>query len=140
MRWIFVLLLIGVASLTRAEIVVPAQTLPAGTIITSADLTLDARSYNGVVSRMETAIGKEARVVLYAGRPIKREDLMEPATIQRNQIVPLIFTQAGLRISTGGRALDRGSPGDLIRVMNVSSRKTLFGRVQEDGSVDVSNP
>ncbi len=128
------------ASMASADVVVPVQTLRAGTILTAEDLRVDGRSYSGTVEDLSAAIGKEARVVLYAGRPIRREDITEPATVQRNQIVPLVFERAGLRISTGGRALDRGSPGDLIRVMNVSSRKTLFGRILPDGSVDVSNP
>lgn len=140
MRVIPILLSIIVVGPVLADVVVPRQTMRAGSILKSEDLRVDGRSINGMVDNLSSAIGKEARVALYAGRPIRREDLTAPATIQRNQIVPLIFENLGLSISTGGRALDRGSPGDLIRVMNISSRKTLFGRVLPNGSVDVSNP
>ena len=78
--------------------------------------------------------------MLYAGRPILPEHLMEPARVQRNEIVPLVFRQSGLSIATSGRVLDRGAIGDTVRVMNLSSRTTLFGTVLADGSVDVTGP
>ena len=70
-------------------------------------------------------IGMETRVVLYAGRPILRGDVGPPAIVQRNQIVPLIYSGGGLRIVTEGRALGRGAAGETIRIMNLTSRTTV---------------
>ena len=39
---------------------------------------------------------------------------------------------------TLGRALGAGGEGDVIRVMNISSRATLMARVNADGSVTVA--
>jgi len=85
----------------------------------------------------EDVIGMESRVVLYAGRPIRADDLIAPAIVKRNQIAPILFNNAGLSISTYGRVLDRGAAGDVVRVMNLASRSTLFGQVQENGSIRV---
>ena len=49
----------------------------------------------------------------------------------------LLETEDGLRILTEGRALARGGVGDVIRVMNLSSRTTVSGRIAADGSVHV---
>ena len=49
----------------------------------------------------------------------------------------LVFLKGGLRIATEGRALGRGSEGEIIRVMNLSSRTTVSGRIQSDGSIEV---
>jgi flagella basal body P-ring formation protein FlgA len=118
--------------------VVPVQTIRANTILTAADVRLSKNTSGAGLRDIADVVGMETRVVLYAGRPIRGEDIGPPALVERNQIVPLVFEEAGLSITTPGRALDRGAAGEMIRVMNVSSRTTLFGTVLPDGRVDVS--
>ncbi|MEP4194555.1 MAG: flagellar basal body P-ring formation chaperone FlgA [Aliishimia sp.] len=138
MRWLLITFLVLVGSFTRAETVVTVKTVRANTLLTASDLTIKPESVSGGISDVSLVIGMEARVVLYAGRPIKEEHLTEPAIVQRNEIVPLVFEQSGLSISTNGRALDRGAVGDMIRVMNLASRTTLFGKVLSNGAIDVT--
>ncbi|WP_254684892.1 flagellar basal body P-ring formation chaperone FlgA [Tateyamaria omphalii] len=118
--------------------VTPTRTLRPGTVITSADLALLDVVQPGVFDRLLDVVGQEARIALYAGRPIPFDAIGPPAIINRNQIVPLFFNTSGLSITTEGRALERGGIGDRVRVMNLSSRATLFGFVQEDGSIKVT--
>ena len=140
MRWLLVICLVCLGSLTRADAVVPIATIRANTVLTNAHVTLDSRFSGAGLSKLSDVIGMEARVVLYAGRPILADHLMPPARVQRNQIVPLVFRNAGLSIATSGRVLDRGAVGDIVRVMNLASRATLFGTVRANGSIDVSGP
>jgi flagella basal body P-ring formation protein FlgA len=42
-----------------------------------------------------------------------------------------------LLIATEGRALARGGAGDYLRVLNLSSRNTITGRVDKSGAVVV---
>jgi flagellar basal body P-ring formation protein FlgA len=49
----------------------------------------------------------------------------------------LRYAAGPLAITTEGRALARGGAGDVIRVLNLSSRNTVTGRVQPDGAVSV---
>ena len=90
-----------------------------------------------VISEIIDVIGQEARTALYANRPILFDQLGPPALIERNQIIQLKFAGSSLVISTEGRALERGGVGDRVRIMNLSSRTTLFGYVQADGHVAV---
>ena len=83
------------------------------------------------------AIGQEARVTLYAGRPIPLSGLAPPALVERNQLVTLIFRRGGLDIRADGRALGRGAAGDEIRIMNLGSRSTIFGTVAGPALVTV---
>lgn len=122
-----------------AETVVAARTIPARSIIGPEDLLLRDIEAVGSLNDIELAIGLEARVALYAGRPVRAGDLGPPAVVDRNQIVSLIYHSAGLTISTEGRSLDRASPGDLIRVMNVMSRQTVTARIDENGNAHVAN-
>jgi len=136
MRWLLTLVLMATAGL--AEVVTPTRTLRPGTLITTEDLVVKGIDQPGMFDRIEDVAGQEARVALYAGRPIPFEAIGPPALINRNEIVTLLFQTAGVTINTEGRALERGGVGDRVRIMNLSSRATLFGFVQPDGSVKVS--
>lgn len=120
-----------------AEIVVPARTIRAREIIAAGDLVLKSQQMSGAVAAMHEAVGMEARVALYPGRPIRRSDIGPPAIVDRNALVQLVFRRGALIISTEGRALGRGGAGDRIRVMNLASRATVSGRILPDGTIEV---
>ena len=113
--------------------VVAARTIPAKTLIDPDDLLLRQVATPGAVTDPGQIIGQEARVALYAGRPIRSADIGPPAVVERNQIVTLVYARNGLVIRTEGRALDRAGPGDVIRVMNVMSRHSVRARINEGG-------
>jgi len=127
-------LLICCALPAWADTVVPTRTIPAKAVIMPEDLALNRQTIAGAVSDPAQIIGMEARVALFAGRPIRPADVGFPAVVERNEIIPLYFQQGSLMISTEGRALGRGGPGDLIRVMNISSRSTVTARIGADGA------
>jgi flagella basal body P-ring formation protein FlgA len=122
-----------------ADTVVSARTIRANQIITEMDVTFTQGDLTTGFSRLSDVIGQEARVALYAGRPILVGDIGPPAVVDRNQIVALSYNSHGIMISTEGRALERGAIGDMIRVMNLGSRATLFGQIRSDGSIEVRN-
>ena len=121
-----------------ADTVLAARTIRAQTIIGPGDVVVKSVDVPGAATSPDSVIGMEARVSLYAGRPIRRGDIGQPALVDRNQIVPLIFERNGLRITTEGRSLGRAGAGDPVRVMNLSSRNTVSGRVLPDGRIMVS--
>lgn len=135
MRWAVILALC--AAPAAAETLVPLRTIRAQQIVGPADLGLIDETVPGALTLPDEAIGQEARRTLYAGRPIRAEDLGPPAIVERNAIVSLAYSRAGLRILTEGRALARGGAGDVIRVMNLASKSTVTGRIAADGSVIV---
>jgi flagella basal body P-ring formation protein FlgA len=60
--------------------------------------------------------------------------------VDRNQIIPLAYAAGDLTILTEGRALARGGVGDVIEVMNLSSRNKVLGQIGPDGVVRVGPP
>ena len=135
-RWLLVFLLL--AQMAAADVVTPRRTLRPGTLITAQDLIIRDGAQAGAFDRITDVAGQEARVALYAGRPIPFDAIGPPAIVNRNQIVPLRFRATGLSITTEGRAMERGGVGDRIRIMNLQSRATLFGLVRADGSIEVT--
>jgi len=135
MRFLAVMALLTTPAL--ADSMVATRTIKAKSVITAEDVAQVAAVIPGAVSLPEEAVGKEARVTLYAGRPIRPEDIGSPALVDRNQSVILLFQSAGLTIRVEGKALDRGGEGDAIRAMNMTSRQTVTGIVAHDGTIHV---
>lgn len=136
MKW-FVIILSLLASSAIGETLVAARTVRSHAIIGPEDVLLKDVNVDGAFDRVEDVIGQEARVALYAGRPIRFGDIGPAAIIKRNQIVMLIYRRGGLSIATDARSLGRGGVGDLIRVMNLTSRTTVTGIIGADGTVTV---
>lgn len=130
-------LLLLMATPVSAETLVAARAIRAQTILTEADLSVIAEAVPGMLAAPEQAVGLEARTMLYAGRPIRPEDVGPPAVVERNALVTLVFIRRGLTITAEGRALGRGGAGDAIRVINLASRTTITGTVAPDGRVIV---
>lgn len=135
MRWLFAVLCL--AGTAHADVLTPVRAIRPHEVISASDLKLMPGDMAGMVSEPVEIVGQEARVALYPGRPIRRRDIGAPALVERNQLVALIFENGGLRIAAEGRALARGAEGERLRLMNLSSRTTVTGTVQRDGTVVV---
>lgn len=137
MRFLLAPLLVASAHMALAETLVPTRTIRAREIIAPEDLTWMSSDVPGAISDLDEVLGMEARVSLYAGRPISPADIGPPALIDRNQIVIVEFTRGGLSISTEARALNRAAAGEAVRLMNINSRATVLGIVSDDGTIRV---
>jgi len=126
---------LALSSSVAADALVPTRTIRAKSIISYDDLVMKTGSTGSAISSYDQLVGKEAKIALYAGRPIRIQDVGPPALVDRNQIVKIIYAGPVLTISTEGRALDRAAVGDRIRVMNLSSKATVFGTISPNGSV-----
>ncbi len=130
-------LLLALPALAEAGTVVPVRPIRGQSILTAADLSLNEEDTPGALSSIEAAVGKEAKVTLYTGRPILESQIGAPALVERNQLVRITFSNGALSITTEGRALDRAGVGEEVRVMNLSSRQVVTGQVTANGGVAV---
>jgi flagellar basal body P-ring formation protein FlgA len=126
-------------TLVSAESVIALRTIPAQSILSAQDVDVVDAAIPGAVSDAGTVVGLAARITIYAGHPIRSADFGSAATVERNQIVQIIYVAGSLQIVTEGRALGRGASGEMIRVMNLASRTTVSGLVTETGTVRVGN-
>ncbi len=137
----FFLLMATQGRAQEVDYVMPTRIIRAQEVVGADLLTLKAgtgKEAAGLyIQNPEEVIGLEARVALYPNRPIRPEDLVPPALVNRNQMVELVYNAGSLSISAEGRALQRAAAGDTIRVMNTLSRVTVSARVLHDGRVEV---
>lgn len=137
MKLLLAIIGIVLAQTAVADIIVPVRTIRAKEIIAAEDLVYKNMEAPGALDQPADIIGQEARIALYAGRPIHLGDIGAPAIVDRNDLVKIVFRQGGLEIATEGRSLGRGAEGDYVRVMNLASRTTINGRIRADGTIEV---
>lgn len=106
-----------------------ARTVTAGEIIEKADISwveIEAgRLPRDVLADLEAIVGKAARRPLPAGRLLRQRDISKPVLIQKGALVTMVVVAPGLELSATGRVLENGSRGDLVRVMNIGSKRTV---------------
>jgi len=120
-----------------AETVIAAGTIRGQSLIMPSDIALVPGITPGALSDPTDAIGMEAAVNLYAGRPIRPGDLRPAAIIERNSLVTIRYAHGQLMIIADGRAMDRAAAGEALRVMNLSSRTTVTATAAAPGLVTV---
>lgn len=127
---------IGTAAL--ADTLTAARLVRANTVIVAADIAMSDVLIPGALGNDAQVVGLETRVTLYPGHPIRPEDVGPPALVERNQSVILVYRRGGLTILAEARSLSRGAVGEVVKAINLSSRTTVVGLVQPDGTVSVS--
>ncbi|WP_439138805.1 flagellar basal body P-ring formation chaperone FlgA [Roseicyclus sp.] len=141
MRCLALILAAGLIWITTpklmAETVIAAGTIRGQSLIMASDVATAPGMTPGALSDPADAIGMEAAVNLYAGRPIRPGDLRPPAIIERNAIVTIRYDHGALTIVAEGRAMDRAAAGEALRVMNLSSRSTVIAIAATPGLVTV---
>ncbi len=134
---ILVVLAAATAASAQDATVVATRPIPVRGILSPADLAAQPGATPGTLSDVAEAVGMEARVAIYPGRPVRPEDIGPPALVDRNATVTMIYKRGGLAITTEGRSLGRGGEGESVRVMNLDSRMTVTGIVAGLNLVEV---
>jgi flagellar basal body P-ring formation protein FlgA len=113
-------------------VAVPVRGLARGEIVKAADVTIERRpkaDFREGGAAAAEPIGLAVRRPVRAGEPLRVTDLMRPEIVQRNESVTLVYEVPGITVTIRGKALDSGSEGDLISVLNIQSKRTVQGVV-----------
>lgn len=123
------------------EVAVAATHLLPGTILSAADVRLARlpadRVPSSVVGAIADAVGKELRVQLPSGTPLPQSDLKAPTLVRRDAQVLMLGDRPGLSLTAEGKALDSGSLGEHVKVVNPLSRAVVDAVVIAEGRVRV---
>jgi flagella basal body P-ring formation protein FlgA len=123
------------------EAAVLARGIERNEVIKSSDVVIERRPRaevgNDVASR-ERAVGMQARRQLRVGQALKTADLAKPDLVTRDQTVTLVYESTGLYLTIRGKALEGGTEGDVVSVLNLQSKRTVSGVVIGRGQVSIS--
>ena len=90
-----------------------------------------------IVLSKEELIGMTPRRMILPGKPVKANDLQLPIVVERGDLVTMIFNDGGMRLTAKGKALENGAKGDLVRVANSTSSRTVEAMVTAEREVFV---
>ena len=110
-------------------------------VIKSSDVVVERRPKAEVgsdVAIRDRAVGMQARKQMRAGQALRNADLAKPDLVQRDQSVTLIYESAGLYLTIRGKAIEGGTEGDVVSVLNLQSKRTVSGIVIGRGQVAVA--
>lgn len=125
-----------------AQVPILNRTFKTGNVIARNDidfihLRTNALKHNIVLSEDEL-IGMTPRRIILAGEPIRDNEIQAPQIVERGELVTMVFDRGGLSLTAQGKALQSGAKGDVIRVVNASSSKTLQATITGQKEVAVS--
>lgn len=129
------------SAMETIEIFTATRPIDRGAIISASDLAVDRmprqRLAPNQVTDRETVVGLAARRSIQPGRPIFRSDFEEPILVRRGERVTMIYRVAGMTLTTVGQAMESGSAGAMIDILNLQSRRTITATVRGHDQVEV---
>jgi len=124
-----------------ADVPVLRNALRNGDVIGAADIDWiqipHKKLQHDLIMNAEDMIGLTPRRIAHAGKPLIETELERPQLIERGDNITLIFQEGTLTLTAKGKALQAGAKGDLIRVSNLGSSRSIQGTVSGDGVVIV---
>lgn len=125
----------------NVQVVTLRSSLPRGRTLATRDLELRKVAVTAVrsdyIASLPDAEGKALRRPARAGSTLYLGLLEIPAAVQRGQETELLVAAGGIEVKMQGTALASGAPGDLIKVRNNASGKTVEGVVTPEGWVRI---
>ncbi len=126
--------MVAVPSLTRA--------VNRGEIVAQEDISVTKQPRRSVGSFKpldpSQIVGLAAKRALRPDQPITAADFAPPVLVTRGDTVTLVFELPGIMLTARGTAMDNGTKGESITVLNPTSKRIVHGTVISQGKVQVT--
>lgn len=93
--------------------------------------------HRDIVLKADSLIGMTPQRVIMSGKPVRLNEIIPPKIVNRGENVTIVFEHGPLTLTSKGKALQHGAKGDFVRVLNLSSNKTIEGFVISERTVQV---
>jgi flagellar basal body P-ring formation protein FlgA len=123
------------------EAVALTRPVAANEVVRAADIATVRRPKTefaaNIITNTEQAIGLAARRAMRPGDVLRQTDLAKPELVARNDNVTITFQVPGITLTMRGKAIEGGSLGDTVNVLNVQSKRTIQATIAGPGHVIV---
>jgi len=123
------------------EIPTLAHRLSKGDVISQNDITwIKVRAdqtQRDIVIDAQDIIGMTPKRLLHAERPIRARDVQRPVVVPKGSVVTIILQMPGMTLTSKGKAMENGSDGETIRVINTKTKRTIDAIVLSSSTVTV---
>jgi flagellar basal body P-ring formation protein FlgA len=129
------------AAIEMLDAAILTRNVERGDVLKASDVVIERRPKAEVGSDAATrghAVGMQMRKPVRAGQALRGADLGKPDLVQRDGNVTLIYEASGIYLTARGKAVDSGTEGDTVTVLNLQSKRTITGTVVGRDQVVIS--
>ena len=123
-----------------AKIVKLSRSLRRGEVITRDDLVVVSRPDHRLVGhfeKLDDVIGRKTNRPLSVNQAVRNRHLEMDWAVEKDQTVTIETQIGGVTVANSGLALDNAQMGDLLKVLNQSSKVIVEGRVVSEKKVKI---
>ena len=90
-----------------------------------------------VLTGLDSLVGQTPRRPVRANTPLRRGDVQAQMLVVKGKLVRMTFRTDFMELTTRGRAIESGTKGDIIKIMNLKSKKVVEATVTGPGQVTI---
>ena len=96
------------------------------------------RQLGNTIKKIKDALGYEAVNYLPNGRPLLRRSIKKPALGSKGNKIIILAQRGGMKITTPGILKEDGYKDAMVQVLNIESKKIIYGRLVDSNTVRVN--
>jgi len=128
-------------AIETVEAAIAMRPITRGDIVQQSDISVERRPKSEFASEppasLSGIVGLAARSNVRAGQGLRSSDLMKPEVVKKNEMVLLHYEVPGIVLTMRGQALESGTEGDTVNVLNIQSKRTIQGVITGTGRVTI---
>jgi len=123
------------------EVPVPVRRIMRGETITERDIELVEMRANGLngqsIADPSLLVGQAAKRTLRTGIPVATNSIEPPVLIKKGSLVMVRARSANMVLTARAKAMESGGLNDVVRVMNMHSKRVIEAVVSGPGQLDI---
>ena len=135
---------IGINSrvIVSQEVVKTTRQIKKGEIFTTDNIHIETikteRLLGNTMKNIKDVLGYEAVNYLPNGRPLLRRSMKKPALGSKGNKIMILAQRGGMKITTPGILKEDGYKDAMVQVLNIESKKIIYGRLVDSNTVKVN--
>jgi flagellar basal body P-ring formation protein FlgA len=135
---------IGINSrvIVSQKVVKTIRQIKRGEIFTTENIHIETikteRLLRNTIKNIKDALGNEAVNYLPNGRPLLRRSMKKPALGSKGDKIMILAQRGGMKITTPGILKEDGYEDAMVQVLNIESKKIIYGRLVDSNTVKVN--
>ena len=109
-----------------------SRSLAKGEVIIASDvimIPITKQQNTGIFIDPDDLIGRRVKTAIHTNKPVYSHQLEPFYMVEQKKPVTIAFSHQGIYVEVAGVSLENGQFGEIIKVENLSSGKTVFGKV-----------
>lgn len=123
------------------DVIKTKQKIRRGEILTEDNIGLETiqteTPWKNPIRNIDNALGFEAGRNLQSGKILTSKFLRKPALASRGEKVLILAEKGGMKITTPGILKEDGFEDAMVQVLNIESKKIIYGRLVDSNTVKV---